>query len=346
MNFKAFYERYSGSSEEVSTWYHGTPVSNIPSIKSEGLVPDTKDKAWGEDPNRAFGTPDRTSLGGIYVTSNLMTALSAASQADREAMGHAGLVVMRLQPRTFVLDEDDISRDLSTIPTATAGIGSNLSSAVQYYFLNKYVSSDRFMRVEDSFDKYRESFFLYVERIKGLDLHPKQKERIEELLPMAYDSALLRAAAYGGEKNEASNWNRPFWEVKDEFPDEIPFDDPPEPPSVDRAEKEFREVVNKLTRTLKSMARPVALKREPLSATARVMKPINFRGSNKILAVLEIIPDEVAEEKYGAELPEDMGSTTFIRMRYGERSDLSQDFVEEWRRTQNENGPHFLEDYM
>lgn len=345
MNFRLFYERYGGAEKERGIWYHGTSVDRISSIKSEGLVPEGKEKAWGSDPNRSFSTPDRSSLGGIYVTNNLMTALSAASQADRESMGHSALVVMELQPRTFIADEDDISRDLAKIPLSTGRIADswNLSSITQYFFSKKYDIKE-LSDVEKSYEHYYDNFYKGL-KISGIDIddiHPEQKKRIDEILPRAYNAALKRAAAYAADKDSYENWQRPYDEIKSYANVSIP-DDPPTPPSVGESEKDFREIVDQLTRTLKNLGRTV-ITGDKFNSTARVMEPIGFSGSNKILAILEIIPGRKMEELYGTEIDEDDKHDSFVRMRYGDRNDLPNEFYDTWKERRSKDGPKFFED--
>lgn len=112
--------RHGGSEKERSIWYHGSRGQNLDKILSQGLITEPKERAWAEDPSTGFTSPSRSSLGGIYVTQNLMTAISSASRL-RKKNENLVIVIIEAQPRSFILDEDDINYSVKfALPSTTS----------------------------------------------------------------------------------------------------------------------------------------------------------------------------------------------------------------------------------
>jgi hypothetical protein len=89
--------------------YHGTSANNLNSILNNGLVPFPKKRVWDTDTydnDSGFDHPSKASIGGIYLTTNLLTATSASTKAK----GNQLLVVLSIHPYSTVADEDDFLR--------------------------------------------------------------------------------------------------------------------------------------------------------------------------------------------------------------------------------------------
>lgn len=258
--------------------YHGTAVRNLRSIMSHGLLPKPRGRAWAEDPDSSFHSASRASLDGIYLTRNLMTALSAASNgANRKYMKEGDLLVaVEMQPKTAFADEDDFNF-MATV--------SNMEMEVAdlYYSLDKGGDMRRFKAVKD---KYRERFFSRVG--SDIGLHPRAVDRLGPMVDSVFEAALRRQASYVGRY------------IKDYFKDL-------EVPDKSRSEKEFMMAREALTRTLKSLANPFNHDGEPFNLTARVEEPIGFRGANRIVCVM-VVPFDYKEKPrlvYGT-VPDDL----------------------------------------
>lgn len=246
--------------------YHGTAVRNLRSIMSHGLLPSPRGRAWADDPDSSFHSASRASLDGVYLTRNLMTALSAASNgANRKYMKEGDLLIaVEMQPKTAFADEDDLNF-MATI--------SNMEMEVAdlYYSLEKGGEMRRFDAAKD---KYRDRFFSRLG--SEIKIHTRAMERLGPMVDLVFDAALKRQAAYV--ERYIKNY---FKDLK--------------VPDKSQSEKDFMRAREALTRTLKSLANPFNHEGEPFNLTARVEEPIGFRGTNKIVCVM-VVPFDYKEK--------------------------------------------------
>lgn len=258
--------------------YHGTAFRNLRSIMSHGLIPNPRGRAWQDDPDSSFHSASRASLDGIYLTRNLMTALSAASNgANRKYIKEGDLLVaVEMQPKTAFADEDDLNF-MATV--------SNMEMRVAdlYYSLEKGGPEGH---LEAAKNEYKERFFSRVG--SEVSLNPLMKERLDSMVDSVFEAALRRQAAYVG------------YYMKNYFKD-IGI------PDKNKAERNFMMAREALTRTLKSLANPFNYENEPFNLTARVEEPIGFRGSNRIVCILHVPFDYKEKPRlvYGT-VPEDL----------------------------------------
>lgn len=277
--------------------YHGTAFRNLRSIMSHGLIPRPRGRAWQEDPDSSFHSASRASLDGVYLTRNLMTALSAASNgANRKHMEEGDLLIaVEVQPKTLFADEDDLN--------FMATVSSMEMQIADLYYSLEIVNSkgdstpDRFpngapidlervnQSLEEARKKYRDRFF---DRI-GLELklNPMMKNRLSSMVDAVFEAAVRRQAVYVG------------YYLKNYFKTEAP--------DKARAEMEFMKARERLTRTMKSLANPFKYSQEPFNLTGRLEDPIGFRGTNKIVCVLHVPFDYKQRPRlvYG-DVPEDL----------------------------------------
>lgn len=257
--------------------YHGTAFRNLRSIMSHGLVPRPKGRAWQDDPDSAFHSASRASLDGVYLTRNLMTALSAATNgANRKYMKEGDLLVaVEMQPKTLFADEDDLNfmATVSSMEMVVADL---------YYSLERGGDAGR---LEGEREKYRDRFF---SRVSEVGIHPRMKERLIPMVDSVFEAAIRRQASYVG--HYLKNY---FKEV--------------DAPEKGEAEREFMKAREALTRTLKSLANPFRYPQEPFNLTGRAEEPIGFRGSNKIVCILHVPFDYKERPRliYG-EVPNDL----------------------------------------
>jgi hypothetical protein len=270
-----FIERYGGAKKERGIWYHGTNPKNLKSILKQGLLLNPKEKEWAEDPAANFLQTDRTAYGGVYFTKNIMTALSSV----REPQVGKGMVVMSLQPRTFFLDEDDLTFHLREAPISGL-VWTENGGARLYIQLKHGKGMDSW--VKKSWIPYKSKFMNWMQAKLPEKPSPKLVKRVSQLLPAIWEAVLMRAAAYVG-KSDEYYWKREFTNtIHDADWDKIP-----KAPNPQAAEKAFRDALEPLTRTLKMLSRPF-IKADQFNPSARAMETINYKGSNKIIAVLEI----------------------------------------------------------
>jgi len=271
-------------------WFHGSSIKNLEGILHQGLVPilpDPSKRNWAEDPDASHHSPSRESYGGIYVTRNLLTAVS--SPRDHNAEGREVVVCLDLQPSSFYMDEDAV---VFMLQDAIGG-----SSHVDYYALPTYLAAaypDKSTwgeYVQQARDKYTERVVRYVRgKFHETALHPGLEGRLRELVPAVFVAALARVASHMAPKTEeyyvrgawarvfapeAGDTTPPIGEVLKLFP------------TPEQGEEMFRTEAEKFTRALRKYARPEGKLEEWSRETARVMAPIGYSGSNRITAVVE-----------------------------------------------------------
>lgn len=101
--------------ESRKIMYHGTTSALLSRIMSEGLQPFPKNRTWQADPASNFENPSRASYGGIYMTTNLMTALSSAGKIARETRSNNLLICVDIHPYSLIADEDNVTYHVKNI---------------------------------------------------------------------------------------------------------------------------------------------------------------------------------------------------------------------------------------
>jgi hypothetical protein len=277
-------------------YYHGTSTKNLSRILSQGLIPNPKQRAWAEDPQAGFHRVSKASLGGTYLTKNLTTARTSMEPGGGGR--HGVIVVAEIQPRSLIADEDDVTGWLST----TIG-GSNEYFVHQVYVMMATEPDDKW--VIDLKAKYTEdvirAFEYKLDQAGAPPLNDQELGRLRMILDDAAVATTMRKAAY----IDPRQWRDYSWRYFDNEADFIPQ------PSKAEGEKTFRQVVDQVTRTLPR----VFLSTDYGMMTARTMEPVNFRGANKIIAVVEIVPSPTREDR------------TAVKVHYGK---LPRDFIKQW----------------
>ena len=281
-------ERYAGAAQERGVWYHGTSAALIPKILSQGLIPEPKKRVWAEDPETSTVQTTRKSLPGIYVTTNLLTATGSALKAAQRDKASEALVVMELQPRSMIADEDTVNSSLKAIAGHLSG------SAYHHIWPYLYeVYGEKYNRAQDphsaqAAEKQKVGWVshiatqLFAKLKKGTEVHPDLEKQVKELLfNEGYRAMLERNVAYieGWDLHHyKSEWSKGFGEYGTE----------PSLPNPKEAEARWLAFSDKLARTLKDLARPIKLDWN-FNTTGRVLTPIRFSGSNRIVCVIERI---------------------------------------------------------
>lgn len=279
-------ERYGGSQKERQLFYHGTSAKLLPKIMAEGLIPEPKVRSWGDDPHKGLIQPTRKSLPGIYVTTNLMTAVSAAGRVSRRDKANRLIVVMELQPRDLLADEDDIT---GTINALAQHISDHVYSHIWPYFAEVY--RDRMRHSEEYGPRADQAKAKWVDDAVKQMLYkfggdnPELEARLRDLLANeGYRAMLTRMASYAGD------WEKGHWvsEWRHLFGTD---EDVPPVPNPQEAEEAFLAFKDKLTHTLKGKARPLMQKDWKLNVSGRSMKPIGFTGRDHIVCIVEEIDE-------------------------------------------------------
>jgi len=278
--------------------YHGTSADRLNSILSQGLISNPKERAWQEDPHASWHKPSRQSLPGIYLTSNLMTAISSSTNARFGKKKHNTiLIIVSVQPQSLVMDEDDLSVDALVYPGINLNESENLIS--QMYFgqigsgAHPYRISEDKKFLNNAQKAYVEHAIEYIEyNLKSKKLHPGLKASLEHLLSEGFFAALNRKVAH-----ISSDYYKRLW---GNWADRENYDNPPKQPTTAEAEKAFKDYQDRLTKTLKTMAIPENLPEDKFRFTARTLEPIGYTKSNKIVAIFELVPSET--RRYGEDL--------------------------------------------
>ena len=303
-------------------YFHGSSIKNLRSILAQGLVPDAKEKNFGSEGDKNNWSHSIETYGGVYVTQNLMVALGAPK--DRHEEGRELVVCMELQPNTFFVDEDAItgvlSHPLGRLSNHTWSILCAYVAAVQQASKwQEYIDECKAEFETTALQRYESDI-----RERDMEAHPQLLARVKEQLDAIWLPSLARLAAreiYGhGQPNEYEArraWSQVMGSDKYyQFPGlEQLF------PTREKAEAEFRSLVEKMTRTLGMLARPDADGEQHYAQHARITQPIGYRGSNRIVAVLEVRDSA----KYRGR---DYATPTPIIVHYGK---VPPGFAEKWR---------------
>lgn len=299
-----FTERYGGSKKIRGIWYHGTSTKYLNDILTNGLIPNPKERSWDKDPDASTSTLDRSSYGGVYVTRNLMTATSSAWRTARKTDGNRLVVILDLQPKSLIADEDDI---------APFFVNYNEQNAFYYYKLLKYGSeySDYMRDLEIEKKRFTEKVVKQISDLRDI----KNQKIIDILHKLIFDegfyATVTRIVAYSDLKpgSFSDMWTR-CWDTR-----KIDIDQIPPLPKKEEGENVFRTFVNKLTVLLKEIAR-----HNGFAKTARSLEPIKFSGSNKIVCVVEFVTYAKSSPKF--------------KIHYGT---LPQDFIDQYKERHHHN---------
>jgi ADP-ribose pyrophosphatase YjhB (NUDIX family) len=292
-------EKIKSGKQLRGIWYHGTSAKYLKDILSQGLIPNPKEKSWDIDPNASIITLDRTTYGGVYVTKNLGTALSSAWRTAEKTKDNRLIVILDLQPKSLIADEDAVARHF---------VGYHETNALWFYKIIKH--GTEYPEYEQELENERERFAVktldIIKQLNNID-NPKLESVLKNLIKYdGFDAMVTRIAAY---LDMSSYYNQDKWYRNWDYR-KIERENIPLPPEKREGELVFRKFIDRLTRTLKSIARNA----EKFSPTGRSLEPIRFTGNNKIICILEIIRNE--------------DTTETVKLRYGK---VPQDFIDQYR---------------
>lgn len=278
MKFKDF---LLSEAVERELFYHGTTDKLLPTVLSQGLVPNPKKRTWSKD-EPTWHNPSRMSLEGVYVTTNLLTATSSARNAIKALGGKDLLVVMMsLQPKSLVADEDDITFFAKDI--VYPGVSPNEWFVSELYKTYLHLNTPNFytkeygeeygqreqerdeQHLKTAQDAYVDNVLSGIQhKLKNYQqkLNPQYIARLTELLKKGFFITLARKAAHNTD-----------WKYKSISPDIV------------KSEKDYSDYMDALTRSLKQLTRTNL---DKFNLTARALEPIGFSGKNKIVCIIKI----------------------------------------------------------
>lgn len=268
-------ERYAGSDKERGIWYHGTSSKLLPSILSQGLIPYPKQRSWDKDEDGRL-SPASVSLvsyGGVYLTQNLVTAISSSRRVYLRDKSNPLIVICAVQPRSLIADEDSFTNTLK-------GDGHTYGLLWQYKeLIAPGRDTERATYLEDAREAWASKNADYL----APEAHPELRKRVHALLRgEGYAAMVTRTVSYhigpGSGYSAKYDWER-------EWPREMQDAGTVPPlPAPEEGERVFRVFIDKLTRVLKDTPRQGS----SFMKTARTEQPIRFSGSNRIIAVVEL----------------------------------------------------------
>ena len=273
-------------------WYHGTSSDKIPSILSNGLTPtvQSKRKSWDTDPDTSVNSVDRSSVGGVYVTKNLSISITSAWRTAKKFKSNKVIVIMELQPRSLVCDED-------TFTSLASPKHYPISYFIYLYMFETYgipSNSFDFKEMETKFkDKWCEDALRSI--FLGYENPPEALKSTvyKYLYDVGYKAMLTRIVSYLDMNDYYSRdkWDAAYLEMNGLL--KAKKDKIPNPPTPQQGELVFKSFIDKLTKTMKNRITSA----DDFIKTARSEEPIKFNGSNKIIAIVELIPSESSKFK-------------------------------------------------
>lgn len=283
LNFKKFYmlerRQYIAKHGKV-IMYHGTSNKFLKSILSNGLLPEYKEKVWSDDKYSGFDQPSRVSYGGIYLTNNLVTAISSARTAIEKVGGNNIIIVcVEIQPRTTLPDEDNFKFKIEYSTDYAVG------------YAGKYLGKNELLNVEayldyilnnSNFEKKLTWFIEYMNKMFNKIWPKEMNEILRNKLKNVFVSSIARRISYIPQNTLKSLLYRISGEIDEEqFNNIISL-------NKDEAEKNYMKDLIQLMNTFKSEAYKNL---DDFNKTIRITEPIFFTGNNKIVSIIEIISE-------------------------------------------------------
>lgn len=261
--------------KEKTIAYHGTSGSRLRSILKHGLIPQESD-GYGSSVGGTSTKRDMSSLGGIYLTTDIRLARLAATQVTKNRKDSSKLiVVVEVEKRTSVLDEDDIDSILE------------IQVMWKLHNSNYPVGSEESMFSLLHDEKYKKEIIeLTKEGFKRKGVSDNALNGYDDKIFTLLESYYGRRIAHSIDEGRF-NWRRR--ENKELF-DNIGK-------NAQDYENEYRKALNTLTRRFKN----VLTSEDESPRSFRVDDPITFRGANKIVGIfsLPFRTDGEIERHYG-----------------------------------------------
>ncbi len=316
-------------------YYHGTSETAWEHIKrAGGLDPDAEPIWTDEEDEGVRGTVSRqnlTTFGGVYFTPQMEKAGNAGSRSKvRYGDDRQVIIVAQIQPRSAFLDEDVVSplvvkaADYAIRTTADYyrwkddhGRRLNEWEALGYWVASYLDNEDPGGGAEfaqDLFDRL-DQYAREIEVEPPSDAHPKLYNLLWRLFESHFEIEVLRQVShtrqrasdyfYGGiyayhywDRVENMGWDvsEDDSELEQFIKDELIPETRLDIPSAAEAERDSREGIDRMTRLLKGLS----LGKSPDGdLSIRVLDKIDFRGRNKILAVIAFSSPQRGEVIYG-----------------------------------------------
>jgi hypothetical protein len=267
MNFKDWYLFENSNFRQVL--YHGTCLKFLPSILSQGLIPNINKTNWNQDRELSLTNNDLTSYGGVYLATQLRFAKFASTKSAKENKSEPIIVICSINQKTAISDEDYV-----LIP---AIYDHNLyQNLVLYkYYLNK--------NNNDLKEFYLQSYNSWKSKLlKSNDvtsLNDNYLKRIDLVLKELFFTIIKRTIILSKNDNLNYDWSRLF-DQNEKIPDL--------PSNIQEVELMYRKLHDQLSKIIKRF-----------DWSMRVMSPIRYSGTNKILSIVQLLDENNVKIHYG-----------------------------------------------
>jgi len=256
--------------------YHGTSIKNLPSILSQGLIANPKQKVWQTDVDASFTRPSRASVGGIYFTKNLLTAISSGGNAAKNNKNEIIIIIAEIKPGSIFADEDTVPSLISRVKMPDASVHESISCYLWTYLNTDPNNPDLIAAKNLYINNSLYAINQELQNNKFNQLHPKLQERLSQILNDGFSIALQRQVSHVD----------PYW-YKQSIERVLGKDPKIEQPNKNESEQKYSEYVNKITRLLRVLAISEISADYGLKSS-RIEQNIGYSGGNKIVGIVKI----------------------------------------------------------
>jgi hypothetical protein len=251
-----FQERYGGYSLSRDVYYHGTSKKNLRSILKQGLITNPKKRAWTlntkEDSRNMFRPTLMSIENSIYVTKELNTAITSATDGDNEH-DNPIIVCMELTDRMLSNDEDNMMNILDNVVSiGTLYARQRLADKVDHYLQRKTDSATYKQDIKDY-------FYPIFQLFQKHNIDQRHIDNFLSKMPLIYKTMLFRQASYSTELRNMLGIE-----------------------SSEQAEKDYIKLMEWVTKQTRFMVRKKS------QYTARIEQNIGFTGKNKIVCIFTL----------------------------------------------------------
>lgn len=256
--------------------YHGTSINNLPSILSQGLIIDSKQKVWQTDADASFNRPSRASVGGIYFTKNLVTAISSGGNATKNNKKEIIVIIAEIKPGSIFADEDTVPSAISIVKMPEATVNESISCYLWAYLNTDPNNLDLITAKNLYIDNCIKSINQQLEYNEFSKLHPKLQERLIEIFNEGFSTALERQVSHVDS----------YW-YKSAIERVLGRDAEIEQPNKNESEQKYSKYINKVTKVLRLFAISEISRGYGLKSS-RIEQNIGYSGGNKIVGIVKI----------------------------------------------------------
>lgn len=254
--------------------YHGTSTQFLSSILSQGLIPDTKEGVWKEDPHASVMQPSRISVGGTYLTPNATTAATYAYGSARKYNEQPIVVITEIVPQALESDEDSIRTENSLVKAFMTTTGMSFNYEPWKIKAIEDVNPIEYTRMENEFADHFHKMYAKT------DLHKMDREMLRRAFRATWERMLPHVSKEEAKRQYHNTFVR-FNEDPETNPNP-PYSFLPESPGKEQAEMAYKSMEDELTRHYK------VLDTQDPFMTARTVQPIRYSGRNKIIGIVQI----------------------------------------------------------